>query len=200
MDGKWSIAVFLILCFAWQVKSAVTCAANGRYPDPADTSCKNYTLCVARSNGSFIGYNYICPSTSLFNPAIAQCTTNYVCNVTTSVCTTEGFFADPNGTNCSTFISCVNVSGTFVQTAMSCPSNTFYNPVTTLCETNYVCTFTCNAAGRYANPADRTCQSYFLCVAANNGTISQYQYNCPTVSVFSPVTRVCTTSYTCPTS
>ncbi|CAH2237239.1 jg11209 [Pararge aegeria aegeria] len=108
MDGKWSIAVFLILCFAWQVKSAVTCAANGRYPDPADTSCKNYTLCVARSNGSFIGYNYICPSTSLFNPAIAQCTTNYVCNVTTSVCTTEGFFADPNGTNCSTFISCVN--------------------------------------------------------------------------------------------
>ncbi|XP_045763260.1 uncharacterized protein LOC123866013 isoform X2 [Maniola jurtina] len=199
MGGKWSIAIFLVLCFAWQVKGAVTCTANGRYPDPADLTCKNYTLCVALSNTSFIGYNYVCPNASLFNPAIAQCTSNYVCNVR-SVCTTEGFFEDPNSSNCSTFISCVNIGGTFVQTTLSCPPNTFYNPVTTLCEPDYNCVFICRAAGRYANPADRSCNTYFLCVNANNGTIAQYQYACPTVSVFSPATSVCTTSYTCPTS
>ncbi|XP_023938221.2 uncharacterized protein LOC112046010 [Bicyclus anynana] len=200
MEGKWSIVVFLVLCFTWQVKGAVTCAANGRYPDPVDTTCKNYTLCVALTNGSFIGYNYVCPTTSLFNPALAQCTTNYICNVTSSVCTTEGFFEDPSSTTCSTFISCVNVSGTFVQTTYTCPSDTFYNPVTTLCEADYVCTATCTAPGRFANTTDTTCKSYFLCVTANNGTIAQYPYTCPSVSVFSPTTRLCTTSYTCPTS
>lgn len=194
------VLLFQVLCFAWQVNGAVTCTANGRYADPADTTCKNYTLCVSLSNGSYLSYNYVCPSVSLFDPSTAQCSNSYVCNVTTPVCLTEGFFTDPKSSNCSTFISCVNVSGTFVQTTLTCPSNTYYDPVTTLCETDYTCTFTCTAAGRYANPADRSCQSYFLCVKQTNGTFSQYQYNCTTVSVFSPSTKICTTSYTCPTA
>ncbi|KAG6450727.1 probable endochitinase [Manduca sexta] len=224
MDRKLGLTVFFVLCTIWQVNAAVNCTATGagRFTDGTDPTCQNYTYCVfVSSNSSYLAYNYVCPSTSVFNPASAKCTasTNYVCNVTTpapantSVCTADGFVADPNAVNCSSYIQCVQINGTFDETTFTCPANTFYDPNTTLCDSNYTCTtntppaantttapFTCSTVGRFANSADTACKTYYYCVLANNGTFVQYNYTCPTTSVFSPTSRLCTTSYTCPTS
>ncbi|CAH2979873.1 unnamed protein product [Chilo suppressalis] len=195
-----------ILGSASEVYSQVNCTATGagRFPDPGDTTCKRYTFCVRDSaTSTYQSYNYTCPTTSLFNPNTGVCTTNYVCNTTTtttsSVCTTDGFVADPNSTDCTSYVQCVSVNGVFIETVLTCPTNTFYDPDTTLCELGYSCpgpTFSCTAAGRFANTADETCQSYFMCVLVT-GTYVQYNYTCPTTSLFNPITRLCTISYTC---
>lgn len=205
-----------MLCvFAWQAHATVNCTAAGRFADPADTTCKNYTLCVYDSStGTYLAYDYVCPTSSVFSTVTSQCTasTNYVCNVTTtttnttsSVCTADGYVADPNSTNCTTYIQCVEVNGTYIETTYTCPSNTYFNPNTTLCESDYNCTttsnttFTCTTAGRFADPTDTTCQDYYYCVLLSNGTFAQYEYTCPSTSLFNPSTQVCTSSYTCTT-
>lgn len=146
----------------------------------------------------------------MFDPNTSQCTaaSNYVCtvttnttNTTTDVCTADGYFADPSVTNCSSYIQCVLINGTYTETTYTCPTDTYYNPNTTLCDASYNCTststFTCTASGRFANTADTTCQTYFYCVLLATGSYTQYNYTCPTTSVFSPITSLCTTSYTC---
>ncbi|CAK1551946.1 unnamed protein product [Leptosia nina] len=213
MLAQLSVIVILFSCTTWQVHGAVNCTSAGRYADPADATCKRYTLCVFISvNNSFISYDYTCPTTSVFSPVSRQCTTSYVCNNTNSTtptnstgftCTTNGFFANPNAVDCSTYIQCVSINGTFDQSILTCPNNTFYNPNTTLCDFNYNCTqtptATCTSAGRIPDTTDTTCQRYFLCIATTNGTLLQYNYTCPSTSVFSPTARLCTTNYTCPT-
>ncbi|XP_004927803.2 probable endochitinase [Bombyx mori] len=219
MKRKAGIVLILVFCCVWQVQAAVNCTETGagRFADDDDTTCQNYTLCVYDTTTlDYLFYNYQCPSTSVFNPNIAMCTdpANYVCNVTTAnttVCTEDGYIADPSSTNCSSYIECVGINGTFTETTYTCPDNTFYDPNTTLCESNYTCTsnsssnnttetFTCSGAGRFADTTDTTCQTYYYCVLASNGTYVQYEYTCPTTSVFNPNTRVCTTSYTCTTT
>ncbi|XP_041972655.1 uncharacterized protein LOC121728552 [Aricia agestis] len=196
------------MCLAWQARGAVNCTATGagRFAEPDDTTCQNYTLCVL-SGSTYLSYDYVCPTTSLFNPNTAMCTTDYTCPTTTtnttstSICTAEGYFADSNSTDCSSYIECVDINGTYTETTFTCPNNTYFNPNTTLCESDYNCTttatFACSAAGRFANSADTTCQTYYFCVLQSDGTYVQYEYTCPTTSVFNPTTRMCTTSYTC---
>ncbi|CAG9792117.1 unnamed protein product [Diatraea saccharalis] len=206
MANKICIAFGLVLALTCQVYCAVDCNTTGagRIAEPTDNTCTQYTFCVFDSNNNnYLSYNYTCPTNSFFNPNTAQCSSNYVCNITSanSICTSDGFIADPSSTDCTSYIECVNISGTFVTTNYTCPATTFFNPSTTLCELEYTCptpTFTCTAAGRFTNNADSTCQTYFMCVLATNGTYVQYQYTCPNSSVFNPTTRVCTTSYTCP--
>ncbi|CAG5039673.1 unnamed protein product [Parnassius apollo] len=218
MCKSLGIAIIVVASIAWQAHGAVNCTETGagRFADPADTTCQNYTLCVyVSSTNTYLAYNYVCPTSSVFNPNTAQCTasSNYVCNVSTStnntttssVCTADGYVADPSSTNCTTYIECVQVNGTFTETTYTCPDGTYFNPNTTLCESDYNCTttdstFSCTAAGRFANTADTTCQTYYFCVLANNGTYVQYLYTCPTTSVFSPTISMCTTSYTCTNS
>ncbi|CAH2062946.1 unnamed protein product, partial [Iphiclides podalirius] len=230
MYVRLSIAVILVLSMAWQAQAAVNCTATGagRFANPDDTTCQNYTLCVyVSSSSSYLSYNYVCPSTSVFDPDTSKCTdsSNYACNVTTasnttsssnattyttsitSACTDEGYFADPSSTNCSTYIECILINGTYTSTTYTCPDDTLFNPNTTLCEADYNCTdssnsndtFSCTTAGRFANPEDNTCQTYYLCVLVSNGSYVPYEYTCPTSSVFNPNTAVCTASsnYVC---
>ncbi|CAH2062948.1 unnamed protein product, partial [Iphiclides podalirius] len=220
MKNRLGFAIVLVLSVVWQAQAAVNCTSTGagRFADPDDTTCQNYTLCVyVSSTASYLSYNYVCPTTSVFDPSTSKCTAsgNYVCNVTTasnttssSVCTADGYVADPSSTNCTTYIECVEINGTYTETTLTCPDDTYFDPNTTLCESDYNCTssdnttftFSCTAAGRFADTADTTCQTYYLCVSYSNGTYAQYEYTCPTTSVFSPTAKVCTTSYTCTTS
>lgn len=197
-----------VLCVGWQVYTqSTTCTASGRFA-VSGTNCKNYTYCVyVSSNGSYVAYNYVCPTTSVFNPNLRQCTTNYICtdNSTSttnssSVCTADGYFANPNVTDCSSYIECVEINGTYTETVYVCPTDTYYDPSTTFCEADYTCAYNCTAAGRFANTSDTTCKTYYFCVLASNGTYVSYEYTCPSTSVFSPTASVCTTSYTCTTS
>ncbi|XP_068628094.1 uncharacterized protein [Battus philenor] len=138
-------AVFMVFCLHWVVQAQINCTATGagRFPVPNDATCRNYTLCVLNTaNNSFSSNNYVCPTTSLFNPVLQRCSTNYTC-----------------GAN--------SASGV------------------------------CPTAGRFPNASDNTCRTYFMCVLAANGTFSSYNYTCPTSSLFSPVLRRCSASYTC---
>ncbi|XP_026747351.1 uncharacterized protein LOC113508482 [Trichoplusia ni] len=211
MEKQVIITVLLLSVCAWQAHAVVNCTATGagRFADPADATCQNYTLCIFNAaTATYVSYNYVCPTTSLFSPTLSQCTSTYTCPNTTNVaptvpaatCTADGFVADPASTDCSTYIQCVLINGVYSQTQLTCPTGTFYNPTTTLCDPNYVCGFTCTTAGRFPNTADTTCQSYYYCVLLATGLFTQVNYTCPTTSVFSPLTSVCTTTYTCPTA
>ncbi|KAJ2950632.1 hypothetical protein O0L34_g8887 [Tuta absoluta] len=222
------LPTFLALCMIYYTHAQqiqpppipANCTTAGRIANTADTTCRTYFLCVFNTgNASFVGYTYTCPNNSTFNPASGQCTTNYVCPTANAiapannVCTADGFVADPTVTDCSSYIQCTQINGAFVQTTLTCPANTFYNPTTTFCDPNFSCTptvaFTCTAVGRFPNPADTTCQTYFFCVANTNinatvtppvtpvPAFNQIQYTCPTTSVFSPLSRLCTTAYVC---
>ncbi|XP_028163893.1 location of vulva defective 1-like isoform X2 [Ostrinia furnacalis] len=231
MANHINIAVFLVLCVAWQAYGAtVNCTATGagRFANSDDTTCQNYTLCVYDSStGTYLSYDYVCPSTSVFNPNTGLCTasSNYACTVTTTTvatttvstetCTAEGFFVDSSSSDCSTYIQCVLIDGTYDETTLTCPNNTYYNPNTTLCDSDYECTtttttvtteatttvstsFSCTAAGRYANPADSTCKTYYYCVATTTtGNFTEYLYTCPSTSLFNPTSKLCSGSYTC---
>ncbi|XP_050563572.1 uncharacterized protein LOC126912985 [Spodoptera frugiperda] len=209
MGKQVIIVVFMLSVCAWQAHALANCTAtgNGRHPDPADSTCKNYTLCTyISSNNTYAAYTYVCPTTSLFDPTVSLCTTTYTCpanttNTTTSVCTDDGYIPDPNASNCSSYIECVNINGTFIETPLTCPPSTFYNPNSTFCEATYNCTistpFSCTTVGRFADTTDTTCQNYFYCVLLADGTFTQYNYTCPSTSLFNPNSRVCTASYTC---
>jgi hypothetical protein len=64
------------------VQTQFTCTAIGRFP-VSDSNCRNYTMCVQNTanNSLYIAYNYVCPTTSVFNPNTRQCTAadNYDC-------------------------------------------------------------------------------------------------------------------------
>ncbi|XP_072941884.1 uncharacterized protein [Epargyreus clarus] len=210
MECNYVLSLLVVLVLSWEAHAAVNCSETGagRFADPDDTTCKNYTLCsYSSSTGTYSSYDYVCPSTSLFNPSTSACTvsSDFVCNVTSTTntsCTADGFFVDPSSTNCSSYIECIEIDGTFLETSYTCPDDTNFNPNTTLCDSDYTCTstFSCTAAGRFASTSDTTCQTYYFCVLIADGTYLQYNYTCPTSSVFSPTARLCTTSYTCTTS
>lgn len=202
-----------VLAISWEAHAAINCTETGvgRFADPDDTTCKNYTHCIYSTyTKTYTATDYVCSGTSLFNPNTSSCTvsSDFVCNVTdtidteteSSVCTANGFFVDLNTTDCSSYIECIDIDGTFLETTYTCPDDTYYNPTTTLCDSDYVCTtatFSCTTAGRFANTSDSTCQSYYFCVLSTDGSYLQYNYTCPASSVFSPTAKVCTTSYTC---
>ncbi|XP_026326529.1 uncharacterized protein LOC113235148 [Hyposmocoma kahamanoa] len=212
MENKYCVGFVLLLCLMWQVQAEVNCTRTGagRFTDGTDATCKNYTLCIFNSvTNTYISYNYTCPTSSLFNPATAQCSNDYICNATnnttsSSVCTEEGFVADPTSTNCTGYMLCVNVDGVLQEIPDTCPDSSFYDPETTLCVNDYNCTipdFTCTAEGRFANTTDTTCKTYYMCVLlSTNNTYVEYRYTCPSTSVFNPTAKICTTSYNCPTA
>ncbi|RVE41141.1 hypothetical protein evm_014210 [Chilo suppressalis] len=199
----WTLFV-VVLSLAGQVYSAVNCAATGagRFPDPSDTTCKNYTICIYKSSTqTYSAYNYACTSTEFFNPKTGLCASNYVCNPAASLCKYEGYIPNPTPNNCSCYIECVKIDDVYIATNYCCPDSTLFNPDSTLCEADYKCpkpAFKCTEAGRFANPADDACKTYFMCVlVSNDGTMKQLNYTCPSTSVFSPSDRFCTTKYTC---
>ncbi|KAG7305492.1 hypothetical protein JYU34_009561 [Plutella xylostella] len=208
MELKEVLGVVITVGLAWYAHAAVTCDGPGRFADPADTTCQRYTLCVYdASTAGFLSYNYTCPSTSVFNPETARCTdsSNYECVAPaaneTSICTADGYIPDPDAVNCTTYIECVEVNGTFIENPLNCPPASFFNPTSGLCEGTYVCpttaAFSCTAPGRFADTTDPSCQAYFLCVPLLNGTLTHYSYTCPSTSVFNPGTSLCTSNYNC---
>ncbi|XP_045480800.1 mucin-5AC-like [Harmonia axyridis] len=58
--------------------------------------------------------------------------------------------------------------------------------------------FICIKAGRYDNPSDDTCNSFYLCSFTLNGELIQTQYSCPEKSLFLPKSATCSKNYTCP--
>ena len=202
-----------VLTNTWLAHAAVNCSetGGGRFADPDDDTCRNYTICIyVKDTDIYIMYNTICPNTSVFDPKASKCTSpdRYDCSKRTAVvsipeqfkiCSSDGYIEDPDHTNCSTYIQCVNILGAFTQLRHSCPPTTYYNPNTTLCDPFYKCPkeWTCSSPGRFANTLDSTCHKYYYCIEMSNGTLAQYDFVCPADTMFHAITKLCTTEYRC---
>ncbi|XP_022118561.2 uncharacterized protein LOC110995616 [Pieris rapae] len=198
MEWKLYITGFVSICCLWYANAAVNCTGNGRFPHLDDPLCKSYYMCVYLPwSGSYVHYNYTCPSTSLFNPTTAQCTSNYTCNRAT--CTAVGRIPDLS-TNCSGYIDCIYINGAILENRVKCPGNSLFNPASRDCEFTFSCTPVCLAVGRFPDTKVPGCKNYYMCIRLGNGTLVSYtNYTCPSISVFNPNTQVCTTNYTCTT-
>ncbi|CAH0628729.1 unnamed protein product [Chrysodeixis includens] len=216
----------------WSTNSSFICTSQGYFADPDSTNCTAYIECQEDS-GDYKEVSNICPENTFYNPNTTLCDFDYKCPTatdsdnsssgdsdadssdtdttdtsnTTFNCTAQGFFADPDSTNCTSYIECQEDStGAYTDVKYPCPDGTYYNPDTTLCDFDYKCptetdsedaTFTCTGAGRFANSADVTCQTYYYCVALNDGTYSKFDYTCPSTSMFHPTKKICTMDYDC---
>lgn len=131
-------------------------------------------------------------------------------------CTAVGRFADHSDTTCKNFYICSKKSdGQYIKTASSCSSDKLFNPDINRCSNDYTCQFTtttsstteitttqepeftCIAVGRYNNPQDKLCKTYYLCSKLGSSFIKTL-YKCPTASVFDPDQHKCSTQYICP--
>lgn len=188
-----SLLLIIVSYVSWRSHAAVDCNKAGRFPDPSDSNCQNYTLCVyVISNSSYIGYEYKCPTTSVFNPNTAKCTapSNYVCG-------------DPNTTQTpatTTTSTTTTPASTTTTPTPTTPTTTTPTSTTTTTTTTPTSTTTasppaseCTKAGRFPVDSDPNCKNYTLCVYdPSSKTYLAYKYTCPTISVFNPNTAKCT--------
>lgn len=100
-------------------------------------------------------------------------------------CAVEGIF--PHASDCANYYKCIILSGQMVTYVMTCPLNTFFDPMTLQCKTG-TCNSTptdpsptCTTPGIFSNPSD--CAKYFRCDQVN-GNWYIYMYTCPPDSYF----------------
>lgn len=100
-------------------------------------------------------------------------------------CTAVGRFSDASDATCKSFYICSKKSnGEYIKASSSCSSDKSFDPDLGRCSSDYKCEattttttttttelptttiapeFTCTERGRFNNPADKFCQSYYLC-------------------------------------
>ncbi|KAK9870793.1 hypothetical protein WA026_009753 [Henosepilachna vigintioctopunctata] len=57
--------------------------------------------------------------------------------------------------------------------------------------------FVCDETGRFENPTDDTCRTFYLCSFTREGDLVQTQYSCPDGTYFSPTNGICSRNFTC---
>ncbi|XP_063904715.1 serine-rich adhesin for platelets-like isoform X2 [Zophobas morio] len=152
-----------------------SCSEKGRFRNPKDQSCTTYFLCNLLRNGTFVQTQYICPSGSRFDPELQVCNIFYTCPCSTNV--------ELPTLETSTTPSSTSTELTTPQACLANPNNE---------------EFTCSEKGRFLNPKDETCSTYYLCNLLRNGTLIQTEYFCPQGSHFDPSIQICNTDYECP--
>lgn len=130
-------------------------------------------------------------------------------------CTSVGTFADPDDTSCQTYYVCSVLSnGTYIPTVLTCDSPKSFDPSARACSESYICNtnstpsttvktllvdFQCNTTGRFENPNDLSCTTYYLC-SKYYGTFIKTLYRCPISAYFDPDLHRCTTQHICATA
>lgn len=110
----------------------------------------------------------------------------------TAASCSSGKFFDPDAHRCSSSYECAATSTSVTTTeATTTEETTTSSTATTEAED-----FTCTATGRYNNPSDLLCKTYYLC-SLYGGNFIKTLYKCPSVSVFDPDLHKCSASYTC---
>ncbi|XP_030746010.1 nuclear pore complex protein DDB_G0274915-like isoform X2 [Sitophilus oryzae] len=169
------------------VGGVFNCTKTGRFADPNDSTCKSYYYCyVWNSDGQLRYYPYSC-SIGVFNPNTGSCDLNYECPCSGIISTStsiETISSEPSSTTSEQ-------SG-----STSVPSSTVSPPP--YCSVGGV--FNCTETGRFADPNDSTCKSYYYCYVWNSdGQLRYYPYTC-SIGVFNPNTGTCDLYYECPCS
>jgi hypothetical protein len=180
------------VCIATQNNTEIfICSEKGRFVNPKDVTCTTYFLCSLLRNGSFIQTAYSCPAGSFFDPELQLCSTLYNCPCISSQTTESTLTAEPSHSTTSLTESSTSKSSL----------STIYSTTTTsdcLATQNYTEDFICSEKGRFFNPRDSTCTTYFLCSLLRNGSFIQTEYPCPLGSFFDPELQLCSILYQCP--
>ncbi|XP_076269015.1 uncharacterized protein LOC143201683 [Rhynchophorus ferrugineus] len=182
------------------VGGVFNCTDTGRYPNPADLTCRSYYYCYNwQSTGQLRWYPYNC-SVGLFNPSTGSCDRNYKCPCSS---TTEGPTTSGTTDSSTTSIDIGTTTNSSPITTTEAVATTTSSPATSTSSTLYCAiggVFNCTDTGRYPNPADLTCRSYYYCYNwQSTGQLRWYPYNC-SVGLFNPSTGSCDRNYKCPCS
>ncbi|XP_044254569.1 uncharacterized protein LOC123005043 [Tribolium madens] len=164
-----------------------TCSEKGRFVNLKDPSCTTYFLCSLLRNGSFIQTKYPCPKGSFFDPELHLCSELYHCP-----CSTTSDLHISSTTTKSTTSSIITDSTKY--------SNSTTSSAVCLADIYKKENFTCSEKGRFANPKDPSCTTYFLCSLLRNGSLIQTKYSCPDGAFFDPELHLCNVLYQCPCS
>jgi hypothetical protein len=159
------------------------CSEKGRFVNPRDATCATYFLCSLLRNGSFIQTEYPCPLGSFFDPELQLCSILYQC---------------PCTTNQSTTLSTTTTSSEITDISSSTTIPTSTTTSDCLATKNSTEEFLCSEKGRFFNPKDPTCMTYYLCSLLRNGSFIQTEYSCPEGSFFDPDLQLCSILYQCP--
>lgn len=192
------------------------------------TGCSSYINCnslhVPNSDNSYwydgtYGMVQNCPSGEMFQQYRRECVANTKC--TNYKCVAEGYFPNPDSSDCSSFIICdkftlgYNDHSLLYPTLVACPPNTSFSPFSKKCDAYYTCggkdiwkgIYPCStynwASPIVPNPADTKCTTYLSCLYSS----PDYPYNrkikviekkvCPTKTFFSPILGKCYYNYEC---
>ncbi|XP_060525050.1 mucin-2-like [Cylas formicarius] len=158
-----------------------TCSENGRFTNPADRSCSSYYYCIKLRDGNFTSAFYVCPPDSYFNPVSQGCDTGYVCPCQTVPTTTS-----------------LSQSSTAVPTTSQPSEGTTGLPPPAYCDSVGSNSFTCFANGRFINPNDASCLSYYYCYELSSSWYKSVLYECAAGSLFNNATGACEAGYQCP--
>lgn len=134
-------------------------------------------------------------------------------------CGKVGRFPDPEDVSCQKYYVCSAFSdGSYITTPATCSPLKKFNPQLNACSYSYVCNFNattattktteerafatdfeCAASGRFENPNDLTCSTYYLCLKYH-GAFIKTLYTCPVTALFDPTLRRCSTLHVCATA
>ncbi|KAK9870791.1 hypothetical protein WA026_009751 [Henosepilachna vigintioctopunctata] len=146
------------------------------------------------------------------------------------ICTTRGRFADRGDLTCSSYYHCsILADGRTVQTQYRCLDGSKFDPHIQQCSSEYKCPcepiltpetkkptsispsttsfcnptneeFVCATEGRFRNPRDLSCCTYYSCGVSRNNSLIQTEFTCPEGLKFDPDSRKCSIDYKCPCS
>ncbi|KAJ8727116.1 hypothetical protein PYW08_015513 [Mythimna loreyi] len=143
MEKEYFCVVILFIGLCHGVSEAIECTERGRFPNDESADCRGYTMCLLGGLTNFTQYKLMCPMGSVYSHLEKQCTnaTNYKCYPNFN-CTSVGNFEDPESTDCSSYVACIEGLGTIgTPRVVGCPSNTLFNPTVGVCvnDTEFTC-------------------------------------------------------------
>ncbi|XP_017792721.1 PREDICTED: putative protein TPRXL [Habropoda laboriosa] len=201
------------------------CVMQGLFPID-DGTCQNYYMCIF-DGAKFAPYGLKCAGTTLFDPSLKYCTSDYFCtqitsssSASTSAPTSPSGSSSPSSSSASTSAptspsgssspssssastsALTSPSGSSSPSSSSASTSTPTSPSATSSTSSSTTTSKPTTAlpcnGRYPLP-DTKCQKYYFCFT-NGVTTTRYNLTCPNSLLFNPDKQKCVlpTAYSCP--
>ncbi|XP_065090272.1 mucin-2-like [Ochlerotatus camptorhynchus] len=192
--------------------------------ETVQTQCPSITIFSAEQNRCVIMSQYQCPTAT--TTSTVEPTTQETTFTTPSIATSPGIFSctsigrhpDPSQPDCSKYKYCLlTATNEFLEYTFNCPSGSYFNPLELRCSIGYSCPalsptvisegttelslmttpFYCTSDGRFPDPTSEGCDTYIMCLKTTVGNFQNYNFKCPSGSLFSPAEAKCSTSYLC---
>lgn len=195
------------------------CTTIGRFANPSDATCQTYYVCSKKSTGEYVTKSLSCASSQSFDPSLGKCSSTYECkNLDTSTATTteaatqesttfstaapeahtteQSSTTSPYTTVTSTTAEYSTTKETITPSTIKTSTETSTASSTSSTTTESVEEFVCTKTGRFKNPTDKECKTYYLCSIYGSSLIKTL-YKCPSTSTFDPDLHKCNVNHVC---